>query len=144
MSPSSLRNGHTKLLIETYADIQSCQISRDKIKWYQHNWVNRKSQGAVVRINGQLYIVSRNKYSESGENPNAPCMKQYHVLDQPWIAWPSLDGKMFLGLENTNIEIYLTYDRYLQDVAKRKFIAKEFTDQVNFEYPSTILFPVAI
>jgi len=98
---------------EDYRILQagSCNMTLDKIKWYEKAWQKKECCGCVINYNSQDYIIIQKSLDDNlecggGETKTEPCINVFARLGHPAFAFPTYDGQYFL----VNDDIHFKYE----------------------------------
>ena len=97
---------------------EGCQMSWQKIEWYERGWRIGSCCGAYVEIDGQKWLVVKRSVGidtscGGGENSNEECIATFGPrYGHPAIAWPSIDGDEFFGRPTSGSTTFI-YDKDL-------------------------------
>lgn len=109
-------DGATKLIFTKFRE--GCQMSWQKIEWYERGWRIGACCGSYVEIDGQKWLVVKRSIGVDvecggGENANEECIATFGPrYGHPAIAWPSVDGDEFFGRPTSGSTTFI-YDKDL-------------------------------
>jgi hypothetical protein len=121
-------------LLQRQITVDGCLVQSGHIKWFEEGWRNRDCSGCLVSLAGQDYILTRREGSVGG----VLCPDKF---TNAYLAWPTLDGREFVGVPATGIVVFKR-SAELEGLVKSVIRAGRYTDAVgDVSEIDIVLFP---
>lgn len=126
---------------------EGCQMSWQKIEWYERGWRIGACCGVHVEIDGQKWLVVLRSVGidttcGGGESASEECIATFTPrLGHPAIAWPSIDGDEFFGRPTSGSATFI-YDKDMSTKVIAKILNDDLLDfKGDTSNISVVLFP---